>query len=90
MVAMDGGKGVGMAGALGDARAFLAARRRAGRYLACRGLPRPVVPGHGGVVDAAFVVAQRDELAQLATWLTDPAAHPPFDEATRATARTRA
>ena len=35
--------GTGMAGALGDARAFLAARRRAGRYLARRGLPRPVV-----------------------------------------------
>ncbi|MCZ2836974.1 MBL fold metallo-hydrolase [Modestobacter sp. VKM Ac-2985] len=50
----------------------------------------PVVPGHGGVVDAAFVAAQRDELVQLATWLTDPGAPPPFDEATRETARGRA
>ena len=36
--------GTGLAGALGDARTFLAARRRAGRYLAHRGLQRPVVP----------------------------------------------
>lgn len=36
--------GTGMAGALGDARTFLAARRRAARYLAHRRLPRPVVP----------------------------------------------
>jgi glyoxylase-like metal-dependent hydrolase (beta-lactamase superfamily II) len=48
----------------------------------------PVVPGHGAVVDAAFVAAQRDELTRLAQWLTghgDPA----FDERTRMTARTR-
>jgi len=43
----------------------------------------PVVPGHGAVVDAAFVAAQRDELAQLARWLTDPGADPVFDEETR-------
>jgi glyoxylase-like metal-dependent hydrolase (beta-lactamase superfamily II) len=43
----------------------------------------PVVPGHGAVVDAAFVTAQRDELAQLARWLTDPGADPAFDEQTR-------
>jgi len=36
--------GPGMAGPVGDARAFLAARRRAGRYLAQRGIPRPGVP----------------------------------------------
>jgi hypothetical protein len=29
---------------VGDLRVFLAARRRAGRYLAVRGLPRPQVP----------------------------------------------
>ncbi|WP_164701662.1 MBL fold metallo-hydrolase [Modestobacter sp. KNN46-3] len=49
----------------------------------------PVVPGHGGVVDAAFVAAQRDELVQLARWLADPATPAPFDERTCATARTR-
>jgi glyoxylase-like metal-dependent hydrolase (beta-lactamase superfamily II) len=49
----------------------------------------PVVPGHGAVVDAAFVAAQRDELAQLARWLTRPGVAAPFDERTRATARTR-
>ena len=36
--------GTGTAGPLGDARTFLAARRRASRYLARRGLQRPVVP----------------------------------------------
>ena len=36
--------GPGMTGPVGDARAFLAARRRAGRYLARRGIPRPDVP----------------------------------------------
>ena len=49
----------------------------------------PVVPGHGAVVDAAFVAAQRDELARLARWLTAPDARPPFDERTRAVARER-
>lgn len=49
----------------------------------------PVVPGHGAVVDAAFVAAQRDELAQLARWLTDPAAEPVFDRRTRDVARDR-
>jgi glyoxylase-like metal-dependent hydrolase (beta-lactamase superfamily II) len=49
----------------------------------------PVVPGHGAVVDAAFVAEQRDELARLARWLTDPAAEPAFDEATRRTAADR-
>jgi glyoxylase-like metal-dependent hydrolase (beta-lactamase superfamily II) len=49
----------------------------------------PVVPGHGAVVDAAFVAAQRDELAQLARWLTDPGAGPAFDEQTRTTAQAR-
>jgi glyoxylase-like metal-dependent hydrolase (beta-lactamase superfamily II) len=49
----------------------------------------PVVPGHGAVVDAAFVAAQRDELAHLARWLTDPGARPAFDERTRTTARSR-
>ena len=36
--------GTGLSGALGDARTLLAARRRASRYLAHRGLQRPVVP----------------------------------------------
>jgi hypothetical protein len=36
--------GLGMRGPLGDLRVFLAARRRAARYLAARGLPRPRVP----------------------------------------------
>jgi glyoxylase-like metal-dependent hydrolase (beta-lactamase superfamily II) len=49
----------------------------------------PVVPGHGAVVDAAFVAAQRDELAQLARWLTEPGAEPVFDEQTRSVARGR-
>jgi glyoxylase-like metal-dependent hydrolase (beta-lactamase superfamily II) len=44
----------------------------------------PVVPGHGAVVDAAFVTAQRDELARLARWLIDPdGAGTAFDERTR-------
>jgi len=49
----------------------------------------PVVPGHGAVVDAAFVAAQRDELAQLARWLTDPAQASAFDDRTRTAARMR-
>jgi glyoxylase-like metal-dependent hydrolase (beta-lactamase superfamily II) len=49
----------------------------------------PVVPGHGAVVDAAFVTEQRDELARLARWLTEPGAGLAFDEQTRATARGR-
>jgi glyoxylase-like metal-dependent hydrolase (beta-lactamase superfamily II) len=49
----------------------------------------PVVPGHGDVVDAAFVAAQRDELTTLADWLTGRSAQLPFDEPTRRTARTR-
>jgi glyoxylase-like metal-dependent hydrolase (beta-lactamase superfamily II) len=49
----------------------------------------PVVPGHGAVVDAAFVAAQRDELARLARWLTEPGAPPAFDEHTREVARAR-
>jgi glyoxylase-like metal-dependent hydrolase (beta-lactamase superfamily II) len=49
----------------------------------------PVVPGHGAVVDDAFVTAQRDELARLARWLTEPGGVPPFDEHTRAIARGR-
>ena len=49
----------------------------------------PVVPGHGDVVDAAFVAAQRDELAALADWLTGRSAAEVFDEATRRTARAR-
>jgi hypothetical protein len=36
--------GLGLSGPAGDLRVFLAARRRAGRYLAARGLPRPRVP----------------------------------------------
>lgn len=36
--------GTGLSGPLGDLRAFVAARGRAGRYLARRGLPRPVIP----------------------------------------------
>ena len=36
--------GPGMTGPLGDVRAFLAARRRAGRYLTRRAIPRPAVP----------------------------------------------
>jgi glyoxylase-like metal-dependent hydrolase (beta-lactamase superfamily II) len=49
----------------------------------------PVVPGHGAVVDAAYVAAQRDELAQLARWLTEPGAATAFDERTRSVARGR-
>jgi hypothetical protein len=49
----------------------------------------PVVPGHGAVVDAAFVAAQRDELARLARWLTEPGADSAFDERTRGIARGR-
>jgi glyoxylase-like metal-dependent hydrolase (beta-lactamase superfamily II) len=49
----------------------------------------PVVPGHGAVVDATFVAAQRDELAALARWLTEPGAEPAFDEQLRAIARRR-
>ena len=36
--------GTGMSGPLRDLQAFLAARKRAGRYLARRGLSRPVIP----------------------------------------------
>jgi hypothetical protein len=36
--------GLGMAGPLGDLRGFVAARRRAGRYLRRHGLDRPRVP----------------------------------------------
>ena len=36
--------GPGMSGPLGDVAAFRAARRRAGRYLAARGLARPQIP----------------------------------------------
>jgi hypothetical protein len=36
--------GTGMAGPIGDLRGFVAARRRAGRYLGRRSLPRPVIP----------------------------------------------
>jgi glyoxylase-like metal-dependent hydrolase (beta-lactamase superfamily II) len=53
----------------------------------------PVVPGHGAVVDAAFVAAQRDELTRLARWLTEPDAEPDaapaFDEQVRVIARER-
>ncbi len=49
----------------------------------------PVVPGHGNVVDAAFVAGQRDELAALAEWLRGGSVGPAFDETTRRTARTR-
>jgi glyoxylase-like metal-dependent hydrolase (beta-lactamase superfamily II) len=49
----------------------------------------PVIPGHGAVVDAAFVAAQRDELVRLARWLTEPGAAAAFDEQTRRTARGR-
>lgn len=38
--------GTGLAGPIGDVRSFLAARQRAGRYLARRRLPRPKVPWH--------------------------------------------
>ena len=53
------------------------------------GVRGPVVPGHGAVVDAGFVAAQRDELARLARWLTEPGAPPAFDEHTRAVASAR-
>jgi glyoxylase-like metal-dependent hydrolase (beta-lactamase superfamily II) len=53
------------------------------------GVRGPVVPGHGAVVDAAFVAAQRDELTRLARWLTEPGAAPAFDERTRTVALTR-
>jgi hypothetical protein len=36
--------GTGMTGPVGDLRGFLAARRRAARYLAGRGQARPVIP----------------------------------------------
>jgi hypothetical protein len=36
--------GTGMSGPIGDLRGFVAARRRAARYLTRRGLPRPSVP----------------------------------------------
>jgi hypothetical protein len=36
--------GTGMAGPVADLRGFLAARRRAARYLARRGLTRPAIP----------------------------------------------
>jgi glyoxylase-like metal-dependent hydrolase (beta-lactamase superfamily II) len=45
----------------------------------------PVVPGHGALVDEAFVAAQRDELAELARLLTGhhDLSSGPFDEDTR-------
>ena len=49
----------------------------------------PVVPGHGAVVDAAYVAAQRDELALLARWLTEPGSAPAFAEQTRTVALAR-
>jgi hypothetical protein len=51
----------------------------------------PVVPGHGAVVDAAFVAAQRDELAALARLLRTRGdlSHGPFDEETRRVAAAR-
>jgi glyoxylase-like metal-dependent hydrolase (beta-lactamase superfamily II) len=51
----------------------------------------PVVPGHGDVVDEAFVAAQRDELAELARLLTGAhgLSRGPFDEATRRMAAAR-
>lgn len=49
----------------------------------------PVVPGHGAVVDAAFLTGQRDELVALARWLADPSAPGAFDKETRRTARSR-
>jgi glyoxylase-like metal-dependent hydrolase (beta-lactamase superfamily II) len=49
----------------------------------------PVVPGHGAVVDAAFVAAQRDELVALSRWLADPGSAPAFDERTRTIAQGR-
>jgi hypothetical protein len=36
--------GTGMAGPVADIRGFLAARRRAARYLTARGLDRPAIP----------------------------------------------
>lgn len=36
--------GTGLSGPVGDLRAFVAARRRAGRWLAHRGLARPRIP----------------------------------------------
>ncbi|MHB8452824.1 MAG: MBL fold metallo-hydrolase [Mycobacteriales bacterium] len=52
----------------------------------------PVVPGHGRVVDAAFVRAQTEELAELARGVTGAprAVGGPFDEATRRVAFGRA
>jgi hypothetical protein len=41
------------------------------------------------VVDAAFVAAQRDELAQLARWLSREGTAPVFDELTRSVALAR-
>ena len=36
--------GTGLAGPVGDVQSFLAAQQRAGRYLARRGLQRPIIP----------------------------------------------
>lgn len=50
----------------------------------------PVVPGHGAVVDAAFVGAQREELlAVLAAVRTGRLDRGPYDEATMALAAAR-
>jgi hypothetical protein len=44
----------------------------------------PVVPGHGAVVDAAFVRAQREEIASLADLARSAAASGrPLDDAVR-------
>ena len=50
----------------------------------------PVVPGHGAVVDAAFVGAQREELlAVLAAVRAGRLTAGPYDEATMRTASSR-
>lgn len=56
-------------------------------HLLARG---PVVPGHGAVVDAAFVAAQREELLAVVTALRDGRLDAgPYDPATMRTAATR-
>jgi glyoxylase-like metal-dependent hydrolase (beta-lactamase superfamily II) len=56
-------------------------------HLLARG---PVVPGHGAVVDAQFVAAQREELLAVVTALREGRLDAgPYDEATMRTAASR-
>lgn len=53
------------------------------------GLPATVVPGHGDVVDPAFVRAQRDEISAAVAFLRAGAGSPPWSEAVMESIRTR-